>query len=200
MSAFEHQDFGVIVVRRCVDLADLLAAASAGTARAVILSADLRRLDRDALARLATAGVAVIGLVAQGGLPGTSDDAERRLRQLGVRHVLAADAGPALISAEVATAIADGVATGGAGSAAPWVRRPARRAARRPGTGPGFRRGRSPSGRRTARCGVGPDRCARPDDDCGRSRDGGGASWLPVIASGRRLLRRGDCASTRAAR
>ena len=113
VSAFEHQDFGVVVVRRCVDLADLLAAASAGTARAVILSADLRRLDRDALARLATAGVAVIGLVAQGGLPGTSDDAERRLRQLGVRYVLAADAGPALISAEVATAIADGVATGG---------------------------------------------------------------------------------------
>jgi MinD-like ATPase involved in chromosome partitioning or flagellar assembly len=34
------------------------------------------------------------------------------LRQLGVRHVLAADAGPALISAEVAIAIADGVATG----------------------------------------------------------------------------------------
>jgi MinD-like ATPase involved in chromosome partitioning or flagellar assembly len=113
VSAFERQDFGVVVIRRCVDLADLLAAAAAGTARAVILSADLRRLDRDALARLASAGVAVIGLVAQGGRPGTSDDAERRLRQLGVRHVLAADAGPALISAEVTTAIADGVATGG---------------------------------------------------------------------------------------
>jgi MinD-like ATPase involved in chromosome partitioning or flagellar assembly len=113
VSAFEHQDFGVVVVRRCVDLADLLAAAAAGTARAVIVSADLRRLDRDALARLATAGVAVIGLVSQGGVPGTSDDAERRLRQLGVRHVLAADAGPALISAEVTTAIAAGVATGG---------------------------------------------------------------------------------------
>jgi MinD-like ATPase involved in chromosome partitioning or flagellar assembly len=113
VSAFERQDFGVVVIRRCVDLADLLAAAAAGTARAVILSADLRRLDRDALARLATAGVAVIGLVAQGGVAGRSDEAERRLRQLGVRHVLAADAGPALISAEVATAIADGVATGG---------------------------------------------------------------------------------------
>jgi MinD-like ATPase involved in chromosome partitioning or flagellar assembly len=113
VSAFERQDFGVVVIRRCVDLADLLAAAAAGTARAVILSADLRRLDRDALARLATAGVAVIGLVAQGGVAGVSDEAERRLRQLGVRHVLAADAGPALISAEVATAIADGVATGG---------------------------------------------------------------------------------------
>jgi len=108
VSAFERHDFGVSVVRRCVDLADLLAAASSGTARAVILSADLRRLDRDALARLATAGVAVVGLVAK-----ENDNAERRLRQLGVRYVLAADAGPALISAEVATAVAAGVVTGG---------------------------------------------------------------------------------------
>jgi MinD-like ATPase involved in chromosome partitioning or flagellar assembly len=113
VSAFERQDFGVIVVRRCVDLADLLAAAAAGTARAVILSADLRRLDRDALARLATAGVAVIGLVARSSGGAQGDDAERRLRQLGVRHVLSADAGPALISAEVATAVAEGVVTGG---------------------------------------------------------------------------------------
>jgi MinD-like ATPase involved in chromosome partitioning or flagellar assembly len=108
VSAFERQDFGVNVVRRCVDLADLLAAASSGTARAVILSADLRRLDRDALARLAIAGVAVVGLVASG-----SSEAESRLRQLGIRHVLAADAGPALISAEVTTAVAEGVVTGG---------------------------------------------------------------------------------------
>jgi MinD-like ATPase involved in chromosome partitioning or flagellar assembly len=113
VSAFERQDFGVIVVRRCVDLADLLSAASSGTARAVILSADFRRLDRDALARLAAAGVAVIGLVARGGADGMGEDAERRLRQLGVRHVLAADAGAALISAEVATAVAEGVMTGG---------------------------------------------------------------------------------------
>jgi len=108
VSAFERHDYGVSVVRRCVDLADLLAAAASGTARAVILSADLRRLDRDALARLATAGVAVVGLVTPG-----NDDAERRLRQLGVRHVLAADAGPRAISAEVTTAVAEGVVTGG---------------------------------------------------------------------------------------
>jgi MinD-like ATPase involved in chromosome partitioning or flagellar assembly len=108
VSAFERQDFGVSVIRRCVDIADLLAAAASGTARAVILSADLRRLDRDALARLAAAGVAVIGLVAT-----ADDEAERRLRQLGVRHLLPADAGPALISAEVNTAVAEGVATGG---------------------------------------------------------------------------------------
>ncbi|MGH8889130.1 MAG: AAA family ATPase [Acidothermaceae bacterium] len=109
VSAFERSEYGLSVVRRCVDLADLLAAAASGTARAVILSADLRRLDRDALARLATAGVAVVGLVAPG-----NDDADRRLRQLGVRHVLAADAGPQAISAAVTTAVAEGVVTGGA--------------------------------------------------------------------------------------
>lgn len=77
----------VLVVRRCVDLADLLAAAAAGLARAALVSADLRRLDRDALTRLAVAGVAVVGLV-----PPADEAAERRLRQLGVAAVLAADA------------------------------------------------------------------------------------------------------------
>jgi MinD-like ATPase involved in chromosome partitioning or flagellar assembly len=106
VSAFERADYGVSVVRRCVDLADLLSTAAGGTARAVILSADLRRLDRDALARLATAGVAVVALVNP-----ADDDAERRLRQLGVGHVLAVDAGPKAISAAVTAAVAEAIAT-----------------------------------------------------------------------------------------
>jgi Flp pilus assembly CpaE family ATPase len=101
VSAFEREDYGVEVVRRCVDLADLLSAAASGSARAVLLSADLRRLDRDALARLDAAGVAVVGLVVAG-----DDEAERRLRQLGVHHILPSDAGPAAISAEVTAAVA----------------------------------------------------------------------------------------------
>ena len=96
---------------RCVDLPDLLAAAAAGTARAVLLSADLRRLDRDALTRLAVARMAVIGLVAPG-----EELAERRLRQLGVTRVLPADTAPAGIAAAVALAIAD--VHGGAASRA----------------------------------------------------------------------------------
>ena len=98
--SFERADHGVSVVRRCVDLAELLSSAAGGTARAVVLSADLRRLDRDALARLASAGVAVVGLV-------VDDDARQRLRQLGVRHVLAADAGPQAIAAAVTAAVAE---------------------------------------------------------------------------------------------
>jgi Flp pilus assembly CpaE family ATPase len=96
--AFERDDAAVRVVRRCVDLADLLATAATGTARAVLLSGDLRRLDRDALARLAVAGLAVVGLVAD-------EESERRLRQLGVLHVLPGDAPPADIAAAVVEAV-----------------------------------------------------------------------------------------------
>ncbi|CAI7979760.1 conserved hypothetical protein [Frankia sp. Hr75.2] len=87
VSAFDRRDLGVTVVRRCVDLPDLLAAATTGAARAALLSADLRRLDRDALVRLAASGVAVVGLIAPG-----DEDADRRLRQLGVVAVIPADA------------------------------------------------------------------------------------------------------------
>ena len=100
VAALERGDLGVTVVRRCVDLADLLATAATGQARAALLSADLRRLDRDALTRLAVAGVAVVGLV-----PAGDEDAERRLRQLGVLNVLPADAGPEAISAAVIEAV-----------------------------------------------------------------------------------------------
>lgn len=102
VAAVEHRELGVAVVRRCVDLADLLATATSGTARAVLLSADLRRLDRDALARLKTARVAVVALVAPG-----DEGAERRLRQLGCRHVLPADSPPDSVSAAVRDAVAE---------------------------------------------------------------------------------------------
>ena len=74
---------GVAVGRRCVDLADLLAAASAGLGDIALVSADIRGLDRDALAHLRAHGVEVIGASQNG------DEAqERHLRQLGVnRHI-----------------------------------------------------------------------------------------------------------------
>ena len=100
LSALERGELGVAVVRRCVDLPDLLATAATGQARAVVLSADLRRLDRDALTRLAAARVAVVGLVEPG-----DEQAERRLRQLGVPTVLPADTAPELVSAAVLDAV-----------------------------------------------------------------------------------------------
>ena len=100
VAALERGDLGVAVVRRCVDLADLLATASTGSARAVLLSADLRRLDREALGRLAVSGVAVVGLAPPG-----DEEAERRLRALGVQHVLPSDSSPDVLSAAVVEAV-----------------------------------------------------------------------------------------------
>jgi MinD-like ATPase involved in chromosome partitioning or flagellar assembly len=100
VAALDRAPFGVTVVRRCVDLADLLAAAASGTARAVLVSADLRRLDREALSRLSACGVAVVGLVTPG-----DEDGERRLRQLGLGVVVNADAGAERISAAVLDAL-----------------------------------------------------------------------------------------------
>jgi Flp pilus assembly CpaE family ATPase len=138
VAALSGGDLGVAVVRRCVDLADLLATAATGQARAALLSADLRRLDRDALGRLALAGVAVVGLVPPG-----DEQAERRLRQLGVRHVLPADTAPRELSAAVVEAVADGpvtsyaerAAVGDARSALPHLGEPAEGAAPDAGEG-----------------------------------------------------------------
>ena len=102
VAALENASSGLQVARRCVDVADLLAAVAAGHGRAVLLSADLRRLDRDVLGRLAQAEVAIIGVV-----PVEDEQAERRLRQLGIGHVVTADATPVDVAAEVHRAVDD---------------------------------------------------------------------------------------------
>jgi Flp pilus assembly CpaE family ATPase len=84
------------VARRCADLADLLAAAAAGLAAVAMVSADLRSLDRAALAHLRSCGVAVVGVYPPG-----DEAAERHLRQLGIDAVVAADADGALLQATV---------------------------------------------------------------------------------------------------
>ncbi len=101
VSALELVADDVVVVRRCVDLSDLLATAATGVAEAVLVSADLRRLDRDALSRLWAEGVGVVGLFSPG-----DDDGDRRLRQLGVREVLSADAPVEAITGAVCKAVA----------------------------------------------------------------------------------------------
>ncbi|NUS74247.1 MAG: chromosome partitioning protein [Corynebacteriales bacterium] len=87
VATLERDEYGVTVVRRCVDVADLLAAAATGTARAAVLSADLHRLDSATLTQLAAAKVAVVALVTPG-----DEAAERRLLQFGVARVLPTDA------------------------------------------------------------------------------------------------------------
>ncbi|GAA4745213.1 P-loop NTPase [Modestobacter marinus] len=106
VGALDREDHGVTVVRRCVDVADLLAAATTGTGQAALLSAELRRLDGAAVARLTAAGIAVVGLVEPGDTRATD-----RLRQLGVVRVLPADA-PA---EEIARALREAVSGGPVG-------------------------------------------------------------------------------------
>jgi MinD-like ATPase involved in chromosome partitioning or flagellar assembly len=100
VGALDREDHGVTVVRRCVDVADLLAAATTGIGQAALLSAELRRLDGSTVARLTAAGVAVVGLVE----PGDSAAAER-LRRLGVLRVLPADAEPERIAQALREAV-----------------------------------------------------------------------------------------------
>lgn len=102
VSGLERSASGVQVVRRCADLVELLAAAAAGLARAVVLSADLQRLDRDAVVQLTAAGVAVIGL-----FDPHDAAAGRRLTDLGVHQVLPADTPTETIAAIVTSAVAD---------------------------------------------------------------------------------------------
>jgi MinD-like ATPase involved in chromosome partitioning or flagellar assembly len=97
---------GVVVVRRCADLGDLLAAAAAGHGRAVLLSADLRRLDREALARLAAAGLAVVGVTGPAGSPEEAEQG-RRLTALGVRRQVPADAAGGDVAEAVTSAVRD---------------------------------------------------------------------------------------------
>jgi MinD-like ATPase involved in chromosome partitioning or flagellar assembly len=87
VAGFGRHELGVTVVRRCVDLVELLSAAAAGTARVALLSADLRGLDREALALLAGFGLTVVGLA-------DSEAQERLLHQLGASLVVASGATP----------------------------------------------------------------------------------------------------------
>ncbi|HEY9413004.1 MAG TPA: P-loop NTPase [Jiangellaceae bacterium] len=100
VTTLESAPGGLYVARRCVDVADLLATASAGHGRVVLLSADLRRLDREVLSRLRSAGLAVVGVVPPG-----VDGAATRLHELGVAHVVGADVGPDELAGVVVTAV-----------------------------------------------------------------------------------------------
>lgn len=92
----------VHVVRRCVDLAELLSAAQAGLGRAAVVSGDLHRLDREALAQLHRAGVAVVGLADP-----LDPDGETRLVDLGAGRVLPADASAVDVAEAVIQAVRD---------------------------------------------------------------------------------------------
>lgn len=100
VAGFDGRTDGVLVVRRCVDVADLLAVAAAGLARAALVWPELRFLDRDCVRRLAEHGVAVVGVCD----PGEDARQRQRLADIGIRSVVAADAGPDIISSTLRSA------------------------------------------------------------------------------------------------
>ncbi len=93
---------GITVVRRCVDLVELLAVAASGQAVAALVDAQLRRLDADAVDRLAASAVAVVGVTA----PGAQADIER-LQDAGIRFFVPSNAAAAVFAAVIGSAVAD---------------------------------------------------------------------------------------------
>lgn len=106
--ALERGDHGVAVVRRCVDVVDLLAVAASGQAKAALVAAGLRRLDADAVDRLGAAGVAPVGVMRRG-----DSAAEDRLRAMGIEFLVPDDAEPSVVASVIseAVAVADGATT-----------------------------------------------------------------------------------------
>lgn len=92
---------GVQVRRRCVDAADLLAAAAVDPGPAIVVSSGLPRLSADAVERMASGGRTVVGLAADG------PDADR-LRALGLVDIVTV--GPTAMATleQLAVACADG--------------------------------------------------------------------------------------------
>jgi Flp pilus assembly CpaE family ATPase len=103
LAGLEHGDLGVGIVRRCVDVVDLLAVAAAGQGRAALVASSLRRLDADAVDRLLAAEVIPVGVVPRG-----DTAAEDRMRAIGIAHLVPDDADAAVVASVLVQAVAAG--------------------------------------------------------------------------------------------
>ncbi|MET0965790.1 MAG: chromosome partitioning protein [Nakamurella sp.] len=102
VAALDRPGASMTVLRRCVDIGDVLAIASTGQAAVAVVSADLRRLDSDAVSRLRASGVAVVGVH-----PAADQRARERLSRIGISAVVADDAGIDTLLAAVRTAVTE---------------------------------------------------------------------------------------------
>ncbi|MDQ1751434.1 MAG: hypothetical protein QOE71_2490 [Pseudonocardiales bacterium] len=110
LAELERSAQSIEIVRRCVDVVDLLAVAGAGIAVAAIVDAQLRRFDADAVDRLAANGVAVIGVISSSAAAGDPSADEERLRSVGVGHLLPSTAGADVLLSVLESAISDAAA------------------------------------------------------------------------------------------
>lgn len=97
--ALQQPRSGVHIVRRCVDVSDLVATAATGQAQAALVTAGLSQLSVDLVATLRAVGVEPVGVV-------DSDTVreEQRLHQIGVRVVVSAQS-PADIAERISEAL-----------------------------------------------------------------------------------------------
>ena len=102
VAALDRPGSSMTVLRRCVDIGDVLAVATTGQAAVAIVSADLRRLDTEAVTRLRTSGVAVVGVH-----PAGDERARDRLERIGITAVVPDDAGTDAVLTAVRSAITD---------------------------------------------------------------------------------------------
>ena len=87
VAGLAHPSSRLTIERRCLDSADLLAAAESGRGRVALVGADAPRLDADVVRRVRSFGLAFVGVVTAG-----DDDALQRLRRWGADAVVAVDA------------------------------------------------------------------------------------------------------------
>lgn len=102
VAALDRPGSSMTVLRRCVDIGDVLALATTGQAAVAIVSADLRRLDTEAVARLRASGVAVVGVH-----PAADQPARTRLERIGITVVVPDDAGTEAVLTAVRAAVTD---------------------------------------------------------------------------------------------
>jgi Mrp family chromosome partitioning ATPase len=110
VAGLAHPSRRFAIERRCLDTADLLAAAAAGRGRVAVVGADAPRLDAEVLARLRGHDVPVVGVAGDA-------EAESRLRRWGAFAVVTVD--PADLSAAIVAitaAVARAVAPMAAGT------------------------------------------------------------------------------------
>ncbi len=167
-----HPEQPFTVVRRCVDIVELLAVAGSGQAVVALVDAQLRRLDADAVDRLTAGAVAVVGVTA----PGADADAER-LRDAGIGFFVASDAAMAVFGAVIAAAAADRSGSG---------EEPGGRAFADPAFATGSAAGASAGVLSAGRVGPGTDREAADQPQPGAAPLGKViAVWGPTGAPGR---------------
>jgi MinD-like ATPase involved in chromosome partitioning or flagellar assembly len=100
LAALDAGDAPVVVVRRCVDVVELLAVAATGQGQVALVGAEVRHFDAEAVDRLLAADVVPVGVVPRG-----DGGAQERLRACGVEFVVPADADPNVIASVTVSAL-----------------------------------------------------------------------------------------------